>query len=295
MIRYFLLSICISAFAQQVPDLKFDMSVANPAYTKGHPAVLFDEAHHNFHRTDGRYSPFVKLISNDGYKVTPNASPFRAETLKPYRVLVIANALGSSAMGSEDASKPAFTPEECRAVREWIERGGRLLLIADHAPMGAANQILAKELGVKMGEGYTLDPKHSEGSPSTLVFSTENGLLADHPITRGRTAGERISKVVAFTGQSLKGPEKSTTILKLADSAYDHADRTSTEQRPVVGFAQCVAFELGRGRVIVLGEAAMLSAQLGGPNEKPMGMNVPGNDDRQFALNLMHWLTGVLK
>jgi hypothetical protein len=25
------------------------------------------------------------------------------------------------------------------------------------------------------------------------------------------------------------------------------------------------------------------------------GMNVPGNDDRQLALNVLHWLSGLLK
>jgi hypothetical protein len=54
--------------------------------------------------------------------------------------------------------------------------------------------------------------------------------------------------------------------------------------------------EFGRGRVIVLGEAAMLSAQLGiSPNRtEKMGMNVPGTDNRQFALNIMHWLSRLL-
>jgi hypothetical protein len=26
-----------------------------------------------------------------------------------------------------------------------------------------------------------------------------------------------------------------------------------------------------------------------------LGMNVTGNDDRQFALNALHWLSGLLK
>ena len=52
---------------------------------------------------------------------------------------------------------------------------------------------------------------------------------------------------------------------------------------------------------LVLGEAGMLSAQIvrsGGADqagEMKFRMNVPGNDDRQFALNLMHWLSGLLK
>ena len=52
----------------------------------------------------------------------------------------------------------------------------------------------------------------------------------------------------------------------------------------------------GKGRIAVFGEAAMFSAQvttLNGQSMK-MGMNVPGNDDRQFALNVMHWLARLI-
>jgi hypothetical protein len=53
----------------------------------------------------------------------------------------------------------------------------------------------------------------------------------------------------------------------------------------------------GKGRVIVLGEAAMLSAQVirekGKEPHTPHGMNFPGTDNRQLALNLMHWLSGL--
>ncbi|HEX8246526.1 MAG TPA: hypothetical protein VF541_23680, partial [Longimicrobium sp.] len=60
------------------------------------------------------------------------------------------------------------------------------------------------------------------------------------------------------------------------------------------GRAQGVAMAFGAGRVVVLGEAAMLSAQVATlPGREPMrmGMNVPGSDDQQFALNVMHWLS----
>jgi hypothetical protein len=39
----------------------------------------------------------------------------------------------------------------------------------------------------------------------------------------------------------------------------------------------------------------MISAQVSGPENRRMGMNVPGNDNRQYALNVMHWLSGLLK
>jgi hypothetical protein len=39
----------------------------------------------------------------------------------------------------------------------------------------------------------------------------------------------------------------------------------------------------------------MLTAQISGADKQLVGMNVPGTDDRQYALNVMHWLSGLLK
>ena len=50
-----------------------------------------------------------------------------------------------------------------------------------------------------------------------------------------------------------------------------------------------------KGKIVVLGEAAMMTAQLGGPNKLKFGMNREGNDNKQLALNIMHWLSGLLK
>ena len=71
----------------------------------------------------------------------------------------------------------------------------------------------------------------------------------------------------------------------------------ASEKIPAAGRAQGVSFELGKGRVVVLGEAAVLTAQVlrtQDGKEQRYGMNRPGNDDRQFALNIMHWLTRLL-
>jgi hypothetical protein len=52
--------------------------------------------------------------------------------------------------------------------------------------------------------------------------------------------------------------------------------------------------------VVIVGEAAMFSAQRL-PSQKPgqpdfrFGMNAPGNDDKQFVLNALHWLSGALR
>jgi hypothetical protein len=321
----------------QMADPDFDARVAKPAYTKNGPKVLFDEAHNNFHTTSGRYKPFADLITNDGYQITPNKQKFSAETLKGYDILVISNALGAPRMNAPEASNPAFTDQECDTVRDWVRGGGALLLIADHAPMGAANQILAQRFGVDMRSSYTNDSANHDketGSNSFLVYTRDNGLLIEHAITKGREVSERINNVMTFTGQSLKGPAGSVAFLKLADTATDvpspsQADiQTAIEKArqggqtqvppasgmnlppgatavqvqvpehagiSAAGRAQGIVFPFGKGRVVVLGEAAMLSAQMTGPGGMKFGMNRPGIDNRQLALNIVHWLSGLLK
>ena len=81
-----LLVVCLFVVAggQQLADPEFNASVANPAYNKNGPRVLFDEAHHNFHTTEGRYKPFVDLLLNDGYRIVRNREPFTKTSLNSF-------------------------------------------------------------------------------------------------------------------------------------------------------------------------------------------------------------------
>jgi hypothetical protein len=288
----------VAALGQQVADPHFNSSVEHPAYTKNYPRVLFDEAHNNFHTSGSRYKPFADLIFSDGYQVVVNRKPFTAASLATFKVLIIANALGAEDVDEEGADRPAFTEEEADAVRDWVRGGGALLFIADHAPFGSAAEILAKRFDVDMGKGFTMDPANSEKEAKKagwIVYSRENRLLADHFITRGRNDSERVNRVMTFVGQSLKGPEGSEALLKLADTATDRIPGDPPKDSSAAGRAQALAFKFGKGRVVVLGDAATLSAQVTGSDNQPFGMNIPNTDNKQLALNIMHWLTGLLK
>lgn len=299
--------------AQQMADPNFDVTVERPAYTETHPRVMIDEAHSNFHTAGGRYKPLADLLRNDGYEVVPGTASFTRESLAGFKVLLIANAAAPDA--SDDRSAPAFTEEECDAVRVWVRDGGSLLLLADHTPFGSAAQPLAQRFGVELGAGFVFDLSQSEGNPTALVFSRENTLLGEHPLLRGRDPTEAINRVVAFTGESLSVPEGAAILLKLSPTAYEAATRADAQAaldaalqgggsvgpaKSVSGRAQGLAFTFGRGRVVILGEAGLFSAQVvrfeqaGQQQEIKMGMNVEGNDDRQFALNVLHWLSGLL-
>jgi hypothetical protein len=281
---------------QQVADPNFNAKVEHPAYTQKHPRVLFDEAHNNFHTAGGRYKAFADLVTNDGYQVAPNVQKFSKGTLSGYDVLVIANPLGAPVEnGFAAANKPAFTDAECEAVRAWVSGGGSLLLIADHYPVGAAAGNLAKAFGVDMSNAYTDDPANYDPQLGQILFARTNKLLLDHPITRGRNQTERVTRIVTFTGQSLLGPKGSVPFLKLADTAIDEIPPERKTRVSAAGRAQGIALTLGKGRVVVLGEAAMLTAQLAGPEKAPFGgLSVSSIDNRQLALNIMHWLTKLL-
>jgi hypothetical protein len=299
---------------QQVVDSDFKTTVERPAYRGNGPTVAIDEAHSNFHTAGGQYKPFADLLVNDGYRVVPSTRKFDRNGLQGIDVLVIANAVVR-----ESPSSSAFTEEECDIVRDWVRDGGSLLLIADHTPFGGAAEILAGRFGVTMGKGWVFDEGTKPGEIATqLVFSRQNRLLGEHPIIRGRDAAETIQTVRSFSGQSLGVPTGATALMILSPSAREAADNAALDaeaaaarlndgergsrSRSVGGQAQGLAMTFEKGRVVVLGEAALFSAQVvtlkepdGRQTTFKAGMNVPGNDDRQFALNVVHWLSGLLK
>ena len=318
-----LLSAAVS-HAQMIADPNADASVANPAYTATHPRVAIDQAHGNIHTKDGLFRPFADLARNDGYNVVANTASFTHDSLQGIDVLVISNPLGQLSNDNNN-STPAFTKAESDAVYEWVQRGGSLFLIADHAPIGDAAQPLAQRFGVTLGNNVVFDtnPDNFTSEDITeLVFSNHNHLLGDHPITRGRNDTERIHKLVAFTGESVTIPKGATTLLQLSSTSGEVAtggelrplfDKDAVKAKasreaalkkwPASGQAMAIAFAVGRGRVVISGEAGMMTAQVFQEKEKDgsekimgkMGWDVPGNDDRQYVLNVLHWLSGVLQ
>ena len=288
---------CSNIHAQAKNDSSFDASVPMPAYTKKHPKILFDQAHNNYHRADGSYAPFAHVAENDGYKIVVNDSPFSLKNLKGNRILVIANAKGPSGK----ADQTPFTNEETAAIKTWVEKGGSLLLITDHYPFGAAGEKLANQFDVEFQKGMLIDTVYFDkpsGDESQIIYSKENGLLPQNEITKGLT------KVISFTGQSIKRNGPYIPLLKVSDNAQDYSVEIKNEQagentrttvnyvNPVSakGRSQAIAFNFGKGKVIVTGEAAMLSVQINGKG-KPVGMNYPGADNKQFVLNILYWLS----
>jgi hypothetical protein len=281
-------------FGQRV-DSSFLPVVAAPRHVSSHPAVCVDEGHYNAHTAKGRLRPLVELIGADGYLVRRHRGPFSQATLDGCAVLVTANAAGGDRFKvgpinlpikkGRERQDPAFTSAEIGLVRSWVARGGSLLLVADHAPFGTASQALAAAFGVRMVGGFVEVPRNSpaNGGPGTALFSTANGLLRPHPITAG------LSRVMTFTGQSLTGAGQPLFSFP-ADAVEYVPPGPVLKGVSAAGHAQGMALTVVKGRVVILGEAGMITAQIDDEGA-PMGMNVPGNDNQTFVLNLFHWLS----
>ena len=255
--------------AQQVPDTAFVPRVSAPAYAFGRgPRVVIDGAHVNFHTVDGRYSAFAKLASRDGYRVS----------------------------GSQDA----FTDDEITAVTKWVNAGGALLLIADHMPFGGAVERLGAAFGIQWLNGFAFDARQNGN-----YHYTRGGGIHPHPIFSGRAGkSERVDSIVVFTGSAFWIPEASGSAPLLtvpADTrvvmprvAWQFGD--SVASLPGKGMLQAAALRVGKGRIVAAGEAAMFSAQrAGSQGANLMGFNAPtAPQNAQFALNVLHWLSGLL-
>jgi hypothetical protein len=287
-------------------DRAFDSQVRDPAYRTSGPIVLFDESHLNTHTTTGGYRPLAELLRNDGYRLRVSRQRLSLPELEGVSILVLALARGANDANDD----PAYSEAEEVVIEGWVRSGGSLLLITDHWPYGSAVSSLAGRFEVEMGAGMAEDVTHHDPDRGTshLIFSVDNRLLRDHPIVRGRSSAERVRRVLSFTGQSLQGAAAAVPFLALSDVATERppgpprVERAGGDVRvhmeygdPVAaaGRAQGLALEVDEGRVVVLGEAGMLRAQRP-RNGLPVGMNVPGYDNRQLALNIMHWLSRLL-
>ena len=309
------LALCLSAGAsaaqEQSGDLDWRPQGVVPAYAEAGPLIRIDQGHGSLQTIEGRYAGFAALLRADGYRVEAGLGRLdEAGALRDVAVLVVVN----PAAPADGSRISAFDPGEIEAAADWVSQGGSLLLVADHAPHGSAAEALAERFGVKMGKGYAFQ-RVGDDLTANLTFPSQ--ALGDHPIIAGRNEAERVRVVKTFTGQSLEGPAGSTVLMAMSADALEATDREALQAvreglargeraetlsrytRPALP-AQGLAFSFGRGRVVVLGEAAMLTAQIirfpDQPDRAPVrfGLNTEGHDDQQFALNLAHWLSRLI-
>lgn len=294
--RFIALFLITASFlnAQPTVDTTFRVSIIKPMfqYQEG-PKVLIDEAHNNLHRKEGGLYSFTRMIEEDGGQVFSNDGEFTTELLKEYDILIIANALHESNVRSwQNPCPSAFTEDEIEAIASFVETGGSLLFIADHMPYGGAAQDLAKRFGVFWSNSFAMQ-NGRHWPPST--FDRSNNTLLDSPVTEETAYGKKVSSIGTFTGSVFKAPSSAFPFLIYDDShallmpevAWQFSNETKNESAE--GWQQGACMKYGKGKIVLLGEAAMITAQVRGNTE--IGMNSPdAPENAKLALNIFHYL-----
>lgn len=290
----FLITPCV-VFAQQQPDTSFSFSIESPEYEPGAgPTICIDSAHNNFHTLEGGFSPFARVVREDGYKVIDSNQSITRERLEVCDICIIVNPLHESNIGNWTLPNPsAFTEQEIMELGNWVNSGGRFLLIADHMPFAGAAYDLGKSFGIEFSNGFaTLEKEQNQPD----VFSFENDRLKESPIT-----GDGITLVTSFTGSAFTYPTDAIPVMVFKEGDFSLEPEIvwqfeeDTKTLDLENYAQGVLMEPGEGKVAVFGEAAMFTAQVinqGRENEFRVGINNTGlaPQNLDFLLNLIHWL-----
>ena len=286
------------AGAQADRDFRYDNPGA--AFSRGRgPTVCFDAAHHNFHTADDLFWPFAELLRGDGFTVQQVSDEFTGETLDGCDVLVIGTPVHES--NRDDWSLPhpsAFDGDEIGALFGWVNAGGGLLLVADHSPIPGALADLGAVFGIAFFDG---EARNTTTTPLPDVFRLADGTLSDHTITRGRTTVDEVEAVATWTGAAFRASREFVALMSYGPQSRAWPELTETfphlprEQYPVFeveGWLAAAARDVGNGRLVVLGEASMCTAQRN--DSGPWGMNTDaGADNPRFCLNTARWLSGA--
>jgi len=293
----FLLFGCISPNKlSQNQDPDFIPNIEQPKYLSGEgPKVFIDEGHNNYHTMNGMYKPFANLLRSDGYRVIPHKGLFTNESLKQIDILVIANPIHESNINNWALPTPsAFSDKEIDNINNWVSEGGSLWLITDHMPIPGAAQKLASTFGFHFNNGHA----HGPDNKRQIRFSRNKKTLKSHKTTNGMNNSERIEAVYTYSGHAFQVPIEAESLLEFESGSYSLNPNKAfkfdkqTPRIDISGWSQGAIRDYGSGRIVIIGESGLFTAQLAGENKKKVGMNSPlAPDNQQFALNIIHWLS----
>lgn len=271
------------------------ISVDAPRFRRGEgPRIAVDEGHHEVHSLSTTYRPFATVLRQEGYRVEAYRAGFTAAELTGVDLLVIANALHASNVERWELPTPsAFDPEEIAALVAWVEGGGRLWLIADHMPFPGAADALARALGFTFHNGFAFTRIEGGYRGGPEDHRRADGTVLPHAVTAG------VDQVRSFTGQAFEAPRDADVLLTMPDACVLLLTRVAwvfdgAEERPCPGWPIAAVRTLGRGRVAVFGEAAMLSARWAETPEgyRPVGFQAEeAVDNVRLLRNVAAWLT----
>ena len=259
--------------------------------------LVIDGGHYNLHDIEGTYATLAGTLRKSGFEVSGHKGKFDEASLRNTDMLIITNPhpdridsinqrvrrSGEPPRWAAAATLSAYTEAEASVIEKWVKNGGSFFLILDHAPFGQVGRLLTAVFGIENRFASTYDPLSRDPAVDTTkaittLFTRSKGLIGKHPIMNG------VDSVTTYTGESLIGPPGSDVLLQLPSTASDLDWVAETKQyrnRSAAGRSQAIAFNYGKGRVVMLGEAAIT---------RPSFLSVEDRGNWKFILNILRWL-----
>jgi hypothetical protein len=285
------------AFGQsaQQADTGWRHANESPAWKPGEGPLIAFSRHNSPFVANGLHRPLAALAQGDGFRTRDVEGVATGDA----SILVLIN---NYLPGWRDfpAMEPpsAFSSDEIAAVRRFVEAGGSLLVLADHAPLGGGATALLAEFGFTVLNGHAAEEKSAQAGYAHVEhdFTASSGLNVRHPIAGGGTGRKPVARFHGFGGQALIPPANAETLLAIPSGwsaifTYNlQRDLTTAPRIDASGMAQGAAAEFGKGRIAVFGEAGGFSAQVL-PDGRKSGFNDPaGADNPEFVLATLRWL-----
>lgn len=281
----------------------------NPAYAAQSGPRIVIHRHVSPYLQRGSFEPFKALAETDGFRVRWLDAPLTAEILAETDILAIVNAYARSGAGDyrrfSTMDVPSIYSEgELDLIVSWVEKGGSLLLLADHSPFAGGTIELASRFGAIYMTGHALRKDSISADLHVHIDFHRSpdgygqGKLNRHPIVDGALGIGPIEHFYAFGGQAIIPPEGAVNLLQIprefeAILTFRLTDEFYSAPRiDAGGLSQGMAMVFGKGRVAIFGEAGGFTAQRIDDGE-PFGLAHPdAGQNAQFALSTLRWLAG---
>lgn len=195
--------------------------------------------------------------------------------------------LGSS---KSDREMPTLRPEEVAAIHQYVEEGGSALIMGEHNNAYDNMEVLRPLLekwGVELVDAYASEPGRGRYAMDVGGYMLMSRKFEKHFVTDG-------VRMISWSGGAPFTRESKGGIAFLSDKGYidrgnyvtkkprnhsNHVVDKGEYQGP--GIPLVVALEVGKGRVIVVGDHNMFGTQW-------LGVG----DNYRFTMNAMQWLAG---
>jgi hypothetical protein len=198
----------------------------------GPPSIVFDAGHgEEVTPEENDVSQLRTLLQTNGFKLTTLHNAITPASLKPHRVCVLGNPLGST-----------FSQKEIAAVETYVKAGGGLLVISGATIFGKGGDkarktnlaAIAQHFGLGFSEkAIQRSPGRADADTAGTADAFVATLAAQHPLSQG------VLHLQFASGTAVTPGTTSHTLFRIGDASA----------APAV----VVADTYGKGRVLALG------------------------------------------